>query len=66
MNFKILMLSSLAGMPLAMSAMAQTNMPHADQTTTCTPGGTTTTQSGKAVEAPPQPPAGTNGGGLGR
>jgi hypothetical protein len=62
-DIKILMLSALATLPLvALPAMAQTNMPPADQSTT----GTKTTQSGKTVEAPPQPPPGTNGGGQGQ
>jgi hypothetical protein len=53
---------ALSPLALAIPAMAQTNMPPADQNTTGTPGGTVTSETGKTVQTPATPPAGAKGG----
>ena len=62
-SIKTLAFAAFAVMPfVAMPAMAQSNVGPPDQHTTGTPGGAVTTQSGKTVQAPPQPPNSKRGG----
>ncbi len=64
-----LMFALAAGLPLlSIPAFAQSNAAPGNPAVTGTPGGTTTTQDGKTVNTPPQPPSGKGGesGGSGR
>ncbi len=59
----ILMAVAFTALPLAaMPAMAQSNAAPGNPAVTGSPGGTVTTESGKKVQAPPQPPEGSKGG----
>jgi len=54
---------SIAALPLlSIPVLAQSNAAPGNPAVTGTPGGTVTTQDGKTVQTPPQPPEGSKGG----